>query len=192
MKMKKLLLAFVFIASTAIANAQAFKNGDQIVGATIGLGSVLYSGSGYTSSVPPLSFTYEKGVKDGIFDKGVLSIGGYFGYTSASWEYNYGYGSYGWKYSSLILGVRGILHYQLISNNKLDTYAGVMLGYNVVTATATGTASTLYGNTTSASASGIIFPFFVGARYYFTDQISANAELGYGIAYLNLGLGYKF
>ena len=33
---------------------------------------------------------------------------------------------------------------------------------------------------------------FVGSRYFFNDNIAAFAELGYGLAYLNIGGTYKF
>jgi hypothetical protein len=31
----------------------------------------------------------------------------------------------------------------------------------------------------------------VGARYYFTESIAAFAQVGYGIAYLTLGVSFK-
>ena len=41
----------------------------------------------------------------------------------------YEYSGWGWKYSNIIIGARGNFHYPLM--NKLDTYTGLLLGYNV-------------------------------------------------------------
>lgn len=94
--------------------------------------SAFYTGSGYTGKIPPVSVSYEQGIMDDVLDVGSIGVGGYIGYTSASWETNWLGGSYGWKYTNFILGVRGSFHYPLVDN--IDTYAGVLLGYNVVSA----------------------------------------------------------
>ena len=67
---------------------------------------------------------------------------------------------------------------------KLDTYAGLTLGY--------WNASWSSSNALfAASGGGIRLPIHVGARYFFTDKLAGVAELGWGIAYLNIGIGYK-
>ncbi len=166
-----------------------FTKGDKVINAGIGLGNALYTGSGYTSKTPPLSLSFEMGVKDELFDeKSSLGIGGYIGYSGAKYEYS-GYGTdYSWKYTNFILGARGVGHYQLI--DKFDTYTGLLLGYDIVTSKFTGTIPG--GDNYSASSSGFIWAWFVGGRYYFNDKFGAMAELGYGISYLTLGVSYKF
>ncbi|HKK40813.1 MAG TPA: hypothetical protein VJ963_00295 [Bacteroidales bacterium] len=179
-----LIIAFLCIASGAMAQ-NTFLKGDKVLNLGLGIGSTLYSGSYYTGKTPPISASYEVGVKDELFDsKSSLGIGGYVGYTAAKWEYD----NWGWKYSSFILGVRGILHYQLV--DKFDTYTGLMLGYNIVTSKEFGTA--VYGYDYSSSSSGIAYSWFLGGRYYFNDKFAGMVELGYGIAYLNLGVSVKF
>ena len=42
------------------------------------------------------------------------------------------------------------------------------------------------------SSSHIAWSLFVGARYYFRENMAAMAELGYGPSYLNLGLAFSF
>ena len=64
-----------------------------------------------------------------------------------------------------------------------------MIGYNIVSSKSYG--SYTYGGNYSASASGIIFSGFIGARYFFNDNVAAMVELGSGIAYLNLGVALK-
>ncbi|MFW6289676.1 MAG: hypothetical protein ACOC0R_01810, partial [Mariniphaga sp.] len=89
-------------------------------------------------------------------------------------------------FSNFLLGARGALHYQFIE--QLDTYAGLMLGYRVVSwnTSASGV------NFATAAASGFLSAFYIGGRYYFNENIAAMLELGYGIAYLNLGVAIKF
>jgi hypothetical protein len=42
-----------------------------------------------------------------------------------------------------------------------------------------------------SSSGGLVWSWFVGGRYYFNDNLAAMAELGYGIAYLNIGVAFK-
>lgn len=184
--MRKNLLALLAVAFFAFsAHAQnTFNKGDKVVNLGIGLGSTLYSGSYYTNKFPPVSASFEVGVKDELFDeKSSLGIGGYVGYTGAKWDYM----GWGWNYSSIIVGARGALHYQLI--DKLDSYTGLMLGYNIVSAKTYGSGGAW--NNYSASASGVTYSWFLGGRYYFTDSFAGLLELGYGIAYLNIGIALK-
>jgi hypothetical protein len=44
----------------------------------------------------------------------------------------------------------------------------------------------------SGSSSGIRWAWFVGGRYYFKENFAAMLELGYGVAYINLGIALKF
>jgi hypothetical protein len=184
--MKKLaLITLVFFGFLFSSFAQnTFNKGDKLFGIGIGIGNTLYTGSGYTAKTPPISATFEMGVKDELFDENSsLGIGGYIGYSSAKWEYS----GWGWKYSNLIIGVRGVGHYQLIDN--FDTYTGLLIGYDIVRATEIGS---IPGYTNySASASSFAWSWFVGGKYYFNDKFAAMAELGYGISYLTLGVSYK-
>jgi hypothetical protein len=66
-----------------------------------------------------------------------------------------------------------------------------MLGYNIVSSKATGNWPALYGDL-SANASSFIWSFYIGGRYYVADAIAVMAELGYGIAWLNIGVAFKF
>ena len=181
----KTLMVFLFcVVFGAGVNAQnAFSKGDQNINLGVGIGSVL-GGSGYKTTLPPVSISYEYGIKDQLFDdKSSLGIGAYLGYASNKYEWP---GNYGWKYNYTIVGVRGALHYQLIDN--FDTYGGLMLGYNIVSSSSYGDWGTTV-NTAAGSALG--WSLFLGGRYFFTDKIGAFAELGYGIAYLQLGVSFK-
>ncbi|MEZ5070412.1 MAG: hypothetical protein R2751_05460 [Bacteroidales bacterium] len=186
--MKKFLaIAALAIFTLPALNAQesTFNLGDQVVNLGIGLGSTLYGGFG-GSGIPPLSVSFEKAIKDEILEKGVIGVGGYVGFSSYKYRYSYLSYDYGWNYTNIVISALGNFHYPLV--DKLDTYAGVMLGYNIGTVKEYGDIPT---GTYSDSYGGLVFASYVGARYYFKDNMSAFAQLGYGIAYLTLGVSFK-
>ncbi len=184
MKIKALLFAALFTFGFISLHAQEVKQGDKILNLGIGLGSALYSGSYYKSSVPPISGSLEVIVKDELFDgNGALGLGGYVGYSAYKWEYS----GWGYKYTNIIIGPRGYVHYGFM--DKLDTYAGLLIGYNVVSSSEFGTS---FGYDYSNSSGGLIWSGFIGGRYYFSDKFAGMVELGSGITYLNLGIALKF
>ena len=179
--MKKLLFIVIIASFTLMqVNGQesTFKKGESVLNLGIGLGSSYYSGF-YTSRAPAISASYEVGVVDGVLEKGSIGVGGYVGYASGKYS-NY------WKTSNFLIGARGSFHYPLV--DKLDTYTGLLLGYNVYS---TKYYDAYYGGA-SASASSPALAWFAGARYYFSDNFAGMAEIGYGIAYLTLGVSLKF
>ena len=191
--MTKKLFAFIVVfttcgALTGIHAKNPFSKGDRIVNVGIGIGSY-YGGSGYTSSIPPLSVSYEQGIIDGLLDgKASVGVGGYMAYTANKWETSISNSTYGYKYSYLIIGARGTFHHQFV--DKLDTYTGLMLGYNVVN-------SKFFGDDPGSHPSGptgvtgLGYSAFIGARYHFSDKLAAFAEIGYGISALELGISIK-
>lgn len=178
--MKKLLL-FSLVAilslSQLLAQESTFKQGDKVLNLGIGFGSTYYA-SYYTSHTPALSASLEFNVKDGVLEKGSIGVGGYVGYSSAKWT-NY------YKTSNIIFGARGSFHYPLVS--KLDTYTGLLLGYNVYTYSYD---AAYIGS--KGSAGNVTLAWFAGARYYFSDKFAVMGEIGYGIAYLTIGVSLKF
>ena len=178
--MKKFLLAaLVFVGSLGVANAQEIASkGTSMVNLGIGLG-YRFGGS---MSVPPLSVAYDYSLKSGLIDgNGAITLGGYLAYTSSNYSYYLGGTSF--SASHTVLGVRGMFHYQFVP--KLDTYAGLMLGYHIASTSATG----YYGN--SLVGSGFDLGVILGARYFFTPRIGAFTELGYTLPYWNLGVTFK-
>jgi hypothetical protein len=162
------------------AQENMFSKGDKVANISIGLGSNLYSG---LKGIPPIGASFEYGIKDNLFDaKSSLGVGGYAGFTTAGTEIL----GTSISYSSIILGARGLLHYQLV--DKLDTYAGVLLGINIASSKVSGG---LLPDGYGASGGGLVYAGFIGARYYFSPKFAAMAELGYGIALLNIGVSIK-
>ncbi len=183
--MKKLILLFVavvFSLTQMLAQESTFAKGDKVLNLGIGFGG-RYTGSGMTTSVPPLSASFEVGVKDGVLEKGSIGVGGMLAYSAHKWEY----AGWGWKYTSIVIGARGSFHYPLV--DKLDTYTGLLIGYDISTSTEYGTAS---GYDYDNSYGGFTYAWFVGARYYFSDAFAAFAELGVGVTIFNVGVALKF
>lgn len=177
-------------ASSSSSNKKA-KTMDSYLNLGVGLGNIYNRGFTYSSDVtqtgiPPVSLSVD------LFEAGDnIKIGGFLGYTSSKISNpDVGFGTYGWTTSYFILGVRGTYSYDLFNNPKIDTYAGAMLGYNVVKVASFG--SDLLGTFGGTAASGITYAGFIGARYLFKENLGAFAELGYGISYLNVGLTKKF
>jgi hypothetical protein len=186
--MKKAIAIFSFLifAGSLYAQEPTFKAGNKVVNLGIGFGSVLYTGAGYKTSVPPISASFEYCIKDNLIKgKASIGVGGYLGYSKYKWEYS---SDWGYKISNIIIGGRGVFHYALV--DKLDTYAGVLVGYKIVSEKEYGTSG--YYSDYSSSSSGLITSLYVGGRYYFTDNIAGMAELGYGISWINLGVAVKF
>ncbi len=176
--MKKIvfILAFALIGLTYNAQAQ-YEKGQIDANLGVGFGGSFATGS---ISLPPVSFSLDFGINENI------SLGGYVGYSASNEDFA-GFGAnYSWKYTYIIVGVRGAYHIDLV--DKMDTYGGLMLGYNVATVKYEGPGAA----PVSPSVGGIAYSAFVGARYHFGDSFGVFGELGYGIALLNVGVTMKF
>ena len=174
---KVFLAALALIGSVSLANAQeVFHKGTTAINAGICLGSY-YSGI----TIPPLSVSLDYGVADNLINgnNGSISVGGFAGYTASS----HTYGTYKSTFSYIALGGRGAFHYQFAP--KLDTYAGLMVSYDIASASSNNV------DTSWVATSGINWTLFLGGRYFFTEKIGAFAELGYGFYNLNLGVTFK-
>ena len=127
--------------------------------------------------MPPISVSYEKAVTDKI------SVGGIIGYSSSKYSY---FTDEDYKYTYILIGARG--NYHFATSEKFDPYAGLTLGYNIVSVSAPSGQSSNY----TAKASALLFGAQIGANYYFSPNLGAFAELGYGIGILTIGLSAKF
>ncbi len=166
-KMTKLFFACIItIASLNIANAQ-YEKGDKLL--NIGIGN------SYWYSALPIGATLEVGITDEI------SVGGQVDYASAK------SGGFGW--TSSYIGGRGSYHLNKILNlneDKLDTYAGLGLGIS----------SFKWKDNSSIidpNFGGLDINYFVGARYYFKQNLGAFLEAGQvGISRFKIGVSLKF
>jgi hypothetical protein len=186
-KLLAILIAALFTLSTLNAQESEFTLGAKVLSLGIGVGNTLYSGSYYSSGVPPITFSYEQAIKDEILEKGVIGVGGSIGYNSYKYRTTYTGGEFGWNYSNIVIAVGGTFHYPLL--DKLDTYAALALGYNISTSKEYG--DYWPGDDFSSSSGGFVFGIYVGGRYYFNEHFAAFAQVGYGIAYLTFGVSYR-
>lgn len=174
-------------ASMSSSGGPGYHVGTNVASVGIGLGSSL-AGYTYGSQTPAISLQYERGLWNA--GPGVISLGAYLGFKGYSYNYNdFGY-PYSEKWNYTIVGIRGAYHFTGIKTKNFDLYAGIMLADNILKYSFTynggpGTAPGSYGSSTG-------FSLFVGGRFYFTNNIGAFAELGYGISYLTLGVCLKF
>jgi len=178
--MKKLLLFLIvvtFSMAQLLAQESTFVKGDKVLNIGLGFGNSYY-GSVYTSHPPAFAASFEVGVADNIIEKGSFGVGGIVSFSTAKYTDYY-------KTTNIIIGARGILHYPLV--DKLDTYTGLMLGYNFYK-------YTYYDLYTGAdfSSNSAEFAWFVGARYYFKENFAVFGELGFGTTIFNLGVAFKF
>ena len=186
--MRKLLLAATaaLLTCTAWSQAPTFNKGDLVFNAGIGIGSTLYSGRFYTSTLPAISLSGEYGIEEDFLTEDLtLGVGGYIGIAGSKYESRFLGDRYGWRYTYTIIGARAAVHYPVV--DKLDTYGGAMLGLNIVSFREIGDTPDF----ASTDGTGLAFSLYVGGRYYFNEHFAAMGEIGYGIAWLNLGVAYK-
>jgi hypothetical protein len=172
--MKKLLtfsFLLALIATTSFKGfSQAFKQGDKLLNGTIGLNS-------YYSTGLPLGASFEVGITEAI------SVGGQADYASG----NYGTGL---GFTAFYVGGRGAYHLGevlKINNDKLDVYAGLGLGYRSFSW------KDGYNGFGYSYGNGLDFNYFIGGRYFFSDNIGAVLELGYsGVSNARAGITFKF
>lgn len=162
--------------NTQISSGLSYQQGTKVLSLGVGLGSA-FLGTGLEADLPPIGLSFEYGVSNKI------SAGAYAGVATAS-PAIIGIGEFNMSY--FIIAARGSYHF--LTSEKLDPYAGIFVGYNNASVSAS---SSTFG-TITASASGGIWGIHAGTRYYFTENVGAFGELGTGIAYLTLGGSLKF
>lgn len=97
---------------------------------------------------------------------------------------------YGYEHKYTQICVRPAFHVPL-GMKKLDPYVGIPFGLNKVKAEPTGTG---YNYVQEPLKSGFCWAIHAGANFYFTDNIGAFVEGGYGqgLPMVNFGLAVKF
>jgi len=153
------------------------------LGSRYGYGSGLLGGSSSVS--PAFSLSYERGVV--ALGPGVLGVGVFAGYQGASYDVG---GGDKWKYTDLIVTLRGAFHYPVTP--EFDAYGGLGLGVRRLSSSWSGPAASLFQAAGNASATELTSGLFVGGRYFLTESIGAFAELGYDQTYFKVGLTARF
>lgn len=163
----KILLFFLLVASTQSFAQMAIDKGTKFVNLGIGVGG--YGGIVYGGGAVAVTGSFEAGVAPSI------TVGGIASFRSFS-----GIGSY---YS---IGARGSYHFNELLNlteDKLDLYAGLGLIYSGFSYKDSYLSNSSYG--------GVDLGLHIGGRYFFSNNVGGFAEVGYGVAPLQLGVTFK-
>ncbi len=188
-----LKIAVVTVIITLLCQSQLkgqlFKVGNKDLNLMIGMGTPWVLINDYRTILPPFTASLDYGFRDDI-GPGVLSLGGMVALTTyrdirtaITWVDDYGY-----KSTTGIVALRSTYHYELI--RKLDTYGGMHLGMRAERWVE-------YGNFPHGAElrDGFdmhpVVSLFAGAKYYINDKFAAMAEIGYSIAFVNLGVCIK-
>jgi hypothetical protein len=180
-----LVLAFMLPFFSLNAQTSTFKQGDLVFSAGLGIGATYgnYWGSYYKTSVPPIFISGDYCLREDL-GPGNLGVGGILAYSAYKYEPS---PNWGYKYSTLFIGVRGTYHFTELVD-KMDLYGGITLGGKIVHDKGYGDFG-IYDYSTNGSSA--LVEIFAGARYYFSDNIGVMSELGYGIAWFKLGVAIK-
>lgn len=177
--MKKFIFTLTIclgLGATTTLKAQLHQQGD--INVNVGLGLLSFYNYAGTLDLPPIGGSVEYGVTDEI------SVGAYLAFSRSSWSYPYIGGEARWSYTYLIVGPRGSYHFDVPELEKLDLYAGAFLGATISTVTWKGTGT----QPDADSYGGLTYALFGGARYFFSENLGAFGEVGYGLTLLNVGV----
>jgi hypothetical protein len=167
------LLPVLFL-SVYEASAQSYMKNEVALNAGVGFGVIGYGTNGTYSYSPPLSFSAEYSVSNHF------GVGAYVGYLSRRYTATRDYS----KFNALSYGARGTLHFSYFLNellnlgileDKLDLYTSVLLGVEDVEWNS--------GTRPIGAKEGKSFRYGAvgGARYFFTENVGAFAEIGRGV-----------
>jgi outer membrane protein W len=185
--MKKIiLLTTIFFSSFATINAQQLSEGNSMINLGVGLSSYYTSGSGYNMSLPPVEGTFEYMITENI------SVGAFVGAYGSKYETNFDIAyNFSSKFSYIDGGALGNFHF--VNDDKFNAYVGAKLGY-VSVSTSTDSNDDYLNElleTLDYTDSGIIYGVQLGGRYFVSEKFAINAELGYGVALLKVGVTFK-
>jgi hypothetical protein len=181
------LLALICLGYHAQAQESTFNQSDLVFNAGIGIGTNLYTGSAYSSFLPPISISGEYALLENFITDGLtLGVGGYIGFAGAEYRVRVGNEEWGWRYNYTVMGARAAVHYPFL--DKLDTYGGLMLSYNALNTREIGNVP---GNI-NPEGGNLGISLYIGGRYYFEENFAAMAEIGYGVSNINIGVALKF
>lgn len=158
------------LAVAGSAQAQAYKNGYTDIGPTVGLGGL----SGASLAIGGRFEHAFKQLPD--MGNGVLGI-----MISADW-WHYSNRYFGSDYGFTYIPIGGTVnyHFNVKSNQKIDPFIGLGLGYQIV--------STPYDGVYDGSA--LYFIGRLGARYFLNSKMALYGDVGAGAAVLNAGITF--
>ncbi len=172
--MKKIVFLIIALAVTTLTFGQRVEKGETQINAGVG-----FSTGGWGM---PVYAGFDFGVHPDI------TVGGVLSYMQKTYNYGHNYKNTGRWFG---LGAKGDYHFNTILNipNEWDVYAGLTLAYNHFSYS-----DDWDSGYTSYDNSGIGFGIQIGGRYYFSDNLGINLELG-GASIASggkIGISFKF
>ncbi len=186
-KLLTLIAVAIILPISVFATEGPYKVKDLDISAGLGIGT-------YESgdiSIPPIGISVEYGFHE------LFSVGGYLGYLRMGEDFFSLGDKMEWSYSHTIVAARGSMHFNkwltpIHKLDGLDIYTGVMIGFDFQSVNLDYDGpSNPYINDYDDTDMDLLFSVHAGAKYMFNENWGAFAELGYGIAYLTVGLNYK-
>jgi len=190
---KKITMLFAALAVSFgfnNASAQAVSQGNIIIDAYYGYPnwgrSILGSGTSDVNitGIGPLGGRFEYMVAD----KFGIGIDFIYNSTNATWtEGGYDYKIFAQRYRPQLR-----MNYHFVSTDALDAYFGFGAGGNIRNIGYESTEPGYSGENATGALIPISLRIALGMRYYFTDNIGINTEIGLGGPTLSAGLSIKF
>lgn len=187
-------IMLLVLFSTVTYNANGQKPTDPMTPGTwtinFGIGPGISYYSGYSLGFGPgFQVAAERGMWQ--LGPGVLTLGGELGFSYFWWNHNYITYNYKYSWTTFVISPRSAYHYGW-KVPGLDTYGGVAFGIRIVSFHATYPTGYPHEYMTYNPAAVGFFPgIFVGGSYFFNPQIGINAELGYNITWVQIGMVFK-
>ncbi len=104
--------------------------------------------------------------------------------------YSYGVGYAGYRWSYRVIPVSGFANYHMtLKNPRLDPYAGLGVGYYIVSSSVDGPGLDHYDY--SARANALFVGAHIGARYFVKPNLAVQAQTGVGLGNLAVGVSWK-
>lgn len=153
----------------------AIEEGNFLINVGAGFFSVFSASqiNGYKEEIPPLYIGADYALSDG------MSVGGYVAYSTFKQTADNA------KITALLVGPR--LAYRIYVNEDWDVYASLLFGIVNFQAKTIDTNQNIPLDRSFAPFYGTM----LGARYYFTNTLAVNAEIGWGLTLFNAGLTYR-
>lgn len=165
--------ALVLVAPCA--GAQQFQTGTTYLGPRIWIGNL--------NGAMAIGAQVERGMtQPGAYGSGVIAGG--VGVDFYTWSHNYGVGEY--SYSVIPLQVFGNYHFAIDGNRKLDPYLGLALVYSIVSASWDGP-----GSAVGAESSSVTIAGQAGLRYFMSEKLAVQGQVGFGYGTLGLGVTWR-
>lgn len=177
--MKKLLTLFIVTALLSCLSFAQFKASQPNLGVTVGFGGGGLSGeSAMPIGVEYNFYEYNKNIQ----------VGGYFAFASSTEDINF-YTSKGiWTYTNIVIGAQGNFHFS--PGEKFDPFVGLMLGYNVASASWKWDPKPAGATDPTVTVGGIVYSGQAGFNYWFSPKLAGQVRVGY-FPYFGVGITYN-